>query len=181
MRQEAFIQACVLACLLLAFPAHAETLSGGSFREIVRIASEFGEAKLVMPEEDTPYFNGKIKDVRYTGFFADCTKNASCNSLILRMTYENHGLTVDEVNAFNAKTKVGKLYINEDKQLAFDFFVNLEHGVSAENLRSSFEWFVVGMRDAIRLMNGEESSEKIESQKDKVNSLARRLLERFRK
>ncbi|MBE6441451.1 MAG: YbjN domain-containing protein [Desulfovibrio desulfuricans] len=174
MGKKAFVKACVLACLMAVCPAHAETISGNSYQKIVGIASEFGEAKLFMPPDDDPYIKGKIDNVKYTVFFDDCAKHDDCKSLILRMAYANHGLALAEVNSFNAKTKVGKLFISDSNNLIFDYFVNLKHGVSEENLRSTFEWFTVGMRDVVRKIEGDESP-------DRIQSMGNRLKEWFRK
>ncbi|MCR5815236.1 MAG: YbjN domain-containing protein [Desulfovibrio sp.] len=87
----------------------------------------------------------------------------------------DHGLSVNEVNSFNANTKVGKLYINDKNKLIFYYFVNLEHGVLPENLKSSFEWFIAGMHDLVRIVNADKKSS------GKIKSLIDRLKERFRK
>ena len=174
MKTSIFIEICLLICLIVTCSANAETLTGNNFQEIVKIANTFGEAKLVMPPENDPYFEGKIGNILYNGFFTDCNSNVNCKSLILRMIYVNHGKSINEVNTFNANTKIGKLYIEDNNNLIFDFFINLEHGILSDNLRSCFEWFFVGIQDVVKNIQKDTSSES----KD-LNSIKDRLRDKI--
>ncbi|MCR5815237.1 MAG: hypothetical protein K6G15_12210 [Desulfovibrio sp.] len=77
MGKNTFIKACVLACLLMACPAHAETLSGNNLHEIVMIASTFREAKLIVPPENDPFIESRIENILYSGLFTDCKKHTN--------------------------------------------------------------------------------------------------------
>ncbi len=170
------IQICLFACLAVACPSRAEILTGNDVQAIVKIAEEFGEAKLVAAPEQDPHIEGKSEGILYTGYFTDCTKNTDCKSLLLRMIYANHGKSISDVNSFNDNTKVGKLYIEaESKYLIFDFFINLEHGVVPNNLKSSFNWFFVGVRDVVKKIQKEPSSENTDA-----NSIGEKLRNRVR-
>ena len=143
----------LLVASMLCFAVNAEDslarekTGRSEFSEIVEVARQFGSADLIKASDDDPYLDGKINGIFYSGLLRDCDDDkSSCGSLTLRAIYELDTPPLQKVNDFNVTTKVGKLYLLEDK-LVFDYFLSLEGGLRRENLHSCFEWFILGLED----------------------------------
>ena len=123
------------------------------------VAQQFGEAKLVTEKGNEPYFEGKINDILYSGLFRDCNdEHSACTTLTLRAVYEVEGAQLPKINEHNDTTKCGKLYLSDNNQyLVFDYFLTLEGGLSQTNLKSAFEWFVLGLKDVNQVLSNGQS------------------------
>ena len=52
--------------------------------------------------------------------------------------------TLDAINAWNRDKRFGNAYLDSDLDAAIEFDVNLEHGVSVDNLNAAFGiWSVI--------------------------------------
>lgn len=132
------ILACVLA-LGTALPAQAQTLIDGSqVDEILNIARGYGAATLDKTRNGDPMIQGKIEGVSYQVFFMNCTDHASCEDLNFYAGFIDNKQTLDVINAWNRDKRFGKAYLDSDLDAVIEWDLNLERGVTQENLDANF-------------------------------------------
>lgn len=132
------ILACVVA-LGSILPAQAQTLIDGSqVDEILNIARGYGAATLDQRSNGDPMITGKIEGVSYQVFFMNCTDNANCEDLNFYAGFIDNKQTLDVINAWNRDKRFGKAYLDSDLDAVIEWDVNLEHGVTPQNLDANF-------------------------------------------
>lgn len=132
------ILACVVA-LGTTLPAQAQTLIDGSqVDEILNIARGYGAATLDQRSNGDPMITGKIEGVSYQVFFMNCTDNANCEDLNFYAGFIDNKQTLDVINAWNRDKRFGKAYLDSDLDAVIEWDVNLEHGVTRQNLDANF-------------------------------------------
>jgi hypothetical protein len=125
----------VVACT----PAHAQTIVDATNPdEIVNIARGYGSASLETQNNGDPKITGRIEGVTYQVFFMNCTDNANCEDLNFYAGFLDNKQTLDVINAWNRDKRFGKAYLDADLDAVIEFDVNLEHGVTRENLDAAF-------------------------------------------
>jgi hypothetical protein len=124
---------------LTAGAAEAQTIVDGSNPdEIVNIARGYGSANLETQNSGDPKLTGRIDGVTYQVFFMNCTDNTNCEDLNFYAGFLDNKQTLDVINAWNRDKRFGKAYLDSDLDAVIEFDVNLEHGVTRENLDAAF-------------------------------------------
>jgi hypothetical protein len=124
---------------LTASAAEAQTIVDGSNPdEIVNIARGYGSANLETQNSGDPKLTGRIDGVTYQVFFMNCTDNTNCEDLNFYAGFLDNKQTLDVINAWNRDKRFGKAYLDSDLDAVIEFDVNLEHGVTRENLDAAF-------------------------------------------
>jgi hypothetical protein len=130
---------------LAALPAMAQELVDGSMvDEIVTIASGYGSATLERQPGGTHRIAGNIEGVPYSVFFMNCDAPDLCQDLNFYAAFAGIKPTMDAVNAWNRDKRFGNAYLDSDLDAVIEFDINLEHGVSRDNLDAAFSlWSVL--------------------------------------
>jgi hypothetical protein len=130
---------------LLALPAVGqELIDGGKVDDIVTIARGYGAATLEDQPGGAPRIAGNINGVPYYVFFMNCAADAPCEDINLYAAFAGVKPTMDALNAWNRDRRFGNAYLDADLDAAIEFDVNLEHGVSRDNLDAAFSlWSVL--------------------------------------
>lgn len=129
----------VTLCALTASPALAQAIVDGSqVDDIVTIARGYGSAKLETQEDGAPRIAGNIKGVPYYVFFLNCAEDAACEDLNFYAGFANIKPTMDALNAWNRDKRFGNAYLDADLDAAIEYDMNLEYGVTRENLDAAF-------------------------------------------
>lgn len=125
---------------LLAGPAAAQSVVDGSkVDEIVTLARGYGSATLETQSDGAPRIAGNIKGVPYYVFFMNCTAaGAACEDLNFYAGFADIKPTMDALNAWNRDKRFGNAYLDSDLDAAIEYDVNLEYGVTRENLDAAF-------------------------------------------
>ena len=131
------IVATVLA--VLSAPTLAQELvDGGDVDAILEIAKAHGEAVLEIQTDGDPRISGRINGLGYQLFFMNCTAGKDCEDLNFYAGFAELKPTVDAINDWNRNKRFGNAYLDSDLDAVIEFDVNLEFGVSRDNLDAAF-------------------------------------------
>ncbi len=120
-------------------PVLAQTIVDGSkVDEVVTIARGYGAATLETQGDGNPRIAGNIKGVPYYVFFMNCTDQAACEDINFYAGFADIKPTMDALNAWNREKRFGNAYLDADLDAAIEYDVNLEYGVTRENLDAAF-------------------------------------------
>lgn len=120
-------------------PATAqEVIDGSRIDEIVAIAAAHGEARLEAQANGDPRIAGTIGGVSYQLFLMNCTANTDCEDLNFYAGFRDIKPTMDALNAWNRDKRFGNAYLDADLDAVIEYDVNIEYGVSRDNLDAAF-------------------------------------------
>ena len=116
--------------------AQAQSIvDGNNVEEILNLARGYGSANMGEPtSEGNPTISGRIDGVSYQVFFMNCTDGANCEDINFYAGFLDLKPTLDVINAWNRDKRFGKAYLDSDLDAVIEWDVNLEHGVTRENL-----------------------------------------------
>jgi hypothetical protein len=119
-------------------------IDGAQVDEILNIARGYGSASIESQSNGDPKISGKIEGVTYQVFFMNCTDNTNCEDLNFYAGFLDNKQTLEVINAWNRDKRFGKAYLDSDLDAVIEFDVNLEHGVSRDNLDAAFSlWSLI--------------------------------------
>ena len=131
------IAALALATLPVAAPAQ-ELVDGSNVETILEIAKAHGEATLESQSDGDPRISGRINGLGYQLFFMNCTGGKDCEDLNFYAGFAELKPTVDAINDWNRNKRFGNAYLDSDLDAVIEFDVNLEFGVTRDNLDAAF-------------------------------------------
>ncbi len=136
------------AALMLGGAAGAmaqELIDGTNVDEVANIARGFGSVTMDKSSNGDPVIEGKIEGVSYYLFFRNCADdNTQCEDLNFYAGFLDNKQTMEAINAWNRDKRFGKAYLDSDLDAVIEYDVNLEHGISRENLDSTFQvWSLI--------------------------------------
>ena len=139
------------ALLLVGTEAFAEELIDAKKPEaILNIAKGFGSAKLGKDSEGDPLITGRIKGTRYGIYFYGCnSEGEDCDDIQFNAAWSGVKVSLKAVNRWNAKKRYGKAFIDSEGDPVIQMTVNLDYGVSADNLDDTFNWWTKALEDFI--------------------------------
>jgi hypothetical protein len=124
--------------------AQAQTVDGSQPDEILNIARGYGSATMETQTNGDPKISGKIEGVTYQVFFMNCTNNTNCEDLNFYAGFLDNKQTLEVINAWNRDKRFGKAYLDADLDAVVEYDVNLERGVTRENLDAAFNlWTLI--------------------------------------
>jgi hypothetical protein len=132
--------------LLIGFAgsAQAQTIvDGAAVDEILNIARGYGSANLETQSNGDPKISGRIEGVLYQVYFMNCTNNSDCEDVNF---YSGFDVTpdLDTINAWNRDKRFGKAYLDIEDDAVVEWDVNLEYGVTRDNVDAAFSvWSLV--------------------------------------
>lgn len=134
------VTAVVLSLYLaLAGAASAQSiLDAGNVNEIVAIAKSYGPADLVTRDNGGPRISGTLGGLPYQLFFMNCTGGKACEDLNFYAGFTDTKPTLDAINDWNRSKRFGKAYLDSELDAVIEYDVNLEHGVTRDNLEAAF-------------------------------------------
>jgi len=85
-----------------------------------------------------PYFTGRVSRSDFTVFFRGCENDSDCTRLEFSHEWDSiRDVTLEDVNAWNFHHPWGQAYLTYAGGVAFRFNINLEGGVTEENLKNT--------------------------------------------
>ena len=121
-----------------------ELVDGTNVDDVANIARGFGSVEMDKSSNGDPMINGKIEGVSYYLFFRNCTDNINCEDLNFYAGFLDNKQTMEAINAWNRDKRFGKAYLDSDLDAVIEYDVNLEHGISRDNLDSTFQvWSLI--------------------------------------
>jgi len=119
--------------------ASAQTLDGNAVDEIANIARGYGSVTMDTSSNGDPMISGKIEGISYYVFFRNCSDaHTDCEDLNFYAGFLDNKQTMDAINAWNRDKRFGKAYLDSDLDAVIEYDVNLEYGITRENLDSNF-------------------------------------------
>lgn len=142
---RAILAAAVLVLGGAAGAMAQQLIDGTNVDEVANIARGFGSVTLDKSSNGDPMIEGKIEGVSYYLFFRNCADdNTQCEDLNFYAGFLDNKQTMEAINAWNRDKRFGKAYLDSDLDAVIEYDVNLEHGISRENLDSTFQvWSLV--------------------------------------
>lgn len=133
----------ILAGVMLALSSGVATaqalVDGTSIDEIANIARGYGSVSVETASSGNPMISGKIDGVSYYLFFRNCSEaHTDCEDLNFYAGFLDNKQSLDAINAWNRDKRFGRAYLDGDLDAVIEYDVNLEYGISRQNLDSSF-------------------------------------------
>lgn len=123
----------------LAAPAAAQDIvDGASIDEILNIAKGYGSATLETQSSGDPKISGRLNGVPYQLYFYNCVENANCEDINFYAGFLDIKPDLETINTWNRDKRFGKAYLDSDLDAVIEWDVNLEFGVTRENLDANF-------------------------------------------
>lgn len=134
--------------MMAAAPAaySAEIVTAENPEIILNTAKGYGSAKLKKDSDGDPFIIGRIDGNKYGIFFYGCTDGKECDDIQFKAIWGAENVTMDDVNGWNAKKKFGTAYIDSDGDVSLKMSVNIDYGVTEENLDDSFNWWNIALK-----------------------------------
>ena len=120
-----------------AVAAHgAELIDSGSYREVVGVVRGFGSAFLTRGDDGREHGFARFDGTSYAIYFMDCNADDTrCETLLFQAMWDGiDGLSLAHVNRWNMERSYGKAYLDPEGQPVLEVSVNLEGGITLQNL-----------------------------------------------
>jgi hypothetical protein len=129
----------------LAAPAAAQDIiDGASIDEILNIAKGYGSANLGTQSNGDPKIEGRIDGIPYQLYFMNCSDNANCEDVNFYSGFLDNKPDLETINAWNRDKRFGKAYLDSDLDAVIEWDVNLEYGLTRENMDAAFSlWWLL--------------------------------------
>jgi len=141
MRFKSLILCAVFAlgpvCAAQAAASAPAILDGNSTDDILNLMRGYGSALLGTQDSGDPKISGKIDGQAYTMYFSNCTKGKDCEDVDLYAGYLDVKPAQDLINSWNRDKRFSRAYLDKDGDAGIDMDINLEHGVTTDNLDST--------------------------------------------
>ena len=118
-------------------PVAAQTIDGSAVNDILALTRSYGEASLETQGNGQPRIAGKAGEVPYQVFFLNCD-SGTCEDLNFYAGFAGIKPTMDSLNAWNRDKRFGRAYLDGDLDAVIEYDINLEYGVSPDNLNAAF-------------------------------------------
>ena len=142
MRFKSLILCAVFAlgpvCAAQAASSAPAILDGNSTDDILNLMRGYGSALMGTQDSGDPKISGKIDGQAYTMYFSNCTKGKDCEDVDLYAGYLDVKPAQDLINSWNRDKRFSRAYLDKDGDAGIDMDINLEHGVTSDNLDSTF-------------------------------------------
>ncbi|AKR56054.1 hypothetical protein GCM10011321_07160 [Youhaiella tibetensis] len=127
-----------------AFAAGSDLVDGNDVDTILELARGYGSASLEKQDNGDPKIKGDIDGITYAIYFMNCTKGKNCEDLNFYSGFLDLKPDMDVINAWNRDKRFGKAYLDSDGDAVVEMDLNLEHGISTDNLDADISvWSLV--------------------------------------
>jgi hypothetical protein len=134
----------VLAAAVLIMGSAAATqaqdlLDGNNVDEILNIARGYGSGTLETQGNGNPRIEGRMDGILYHVYFMNCNDNhTDCEDIYFYAGFLDNKQTMEAINAWNRDRRFGRAYLDTDLDAVIEYDMNLEYGISRQNLDAGF-------------------------------------------
>ncbi len=122
----------------------AEIVTAEKPDSILNIAKGFGSARLKQTNSGVPYISGRVDGTRYVIYFYGCDDNGKkCDSIMFGSAWVGVKVPLKEINEWNKSKKYAQAFLDDDGDPNINMHVNLDHGVTVENLEDTFNIWTI--------------------------------------
>lgn len=138
------LAAIALLTAIASGPAAADTpelVDATMPEKIVEIAKGFGAAELGQDTEGDPFITGRMDGNKYQITFYGCSEGKRCQDIQFVSGWTGAKVTLEQLNAWNSSKRYGKTYLDQTGDPMLGMSVNLDHGVTKDNLDDTFAYW----------------------------------------
>lgn len=117
-----------------AFAATPTLIDGGDVDAILELAKGYGSATLEKQENGDPKIKGDLDGITYAVYFMNCKNNKNCEDLNFYAGFLDLKPDQSVINDWNRDKRFGKAYLDSVGDAVVEMDLNLEHGVSSDNM-----------------------------------------------
>jgi Putative bacterial sensory transduction regulator len=125
---------------------NSQLLDATNPSRVFDIARGYGDAELKKDGDGDPLIVGMIDGMKYGIFFYGCKTGKDCDDIEFAAAWSTK-VPLDKINNWNRTKRYGKAFVDADGDVGLKMTVNIDYGVSAENLRDSFNWWKRVLKD----------------------------------
>jgi len=137
-----------VSCSLAPQEAQAQRkylIDGSNPQAIVEIASGYGSAELTTDNDGDPKITGRMEGIRYSIYFYGCSNGKNCDSIAFSTGWVSDRVSLQDINEWNKIKRFGRVYLDNEDDPMVEMNVNLDGGVSRENLDDTFGWWKIAI------------------------------------
>ena len=142
MMQTLVVTVLIVATASMGAPDKSSRVVDGTNPSLIlEVAKKHGSAELTTDKDGDPMINGRISGIGYSAIFYLCEDGAGCKDVMLWAGWEGYDVALADVNRWNRDMRFGTAYIDDDGDPCLHMSVNLNHGVTQNNLDDTFDWW----------------------------------------
>ncbi len=106
-------------------------------------------AELAADNDGNPVIHSSVQNINFTVFFYGCGTQPTrrCDSIGFSAGFQVKGLTPDRAIAWNRNYRFSKSYLDDQGNPFLAMNINIDGGVTAENLRAQLRWWEQSITD----------------------------------
>lgn len=141
-RFNSVIAAVCLSAMAVAPATFAsEIISAENPEAILNIAKGYGSAKLIKDSDNDPLIIGRIDGNKYGIVFYGCSNGKKCDDIQFTASWSGVKVSLEDINRWNSTKRYGKAYLDSDGDPTLIMPVNIDYGVTEDNLDDTFDWW----------------------------------------
>ena len=90
---------------------------------------------------------GRMAGIKYHVFFYRCTDGKECENIQFSAGWSGYSVSAAQLQDWNRQSLFGKAYLDDVGDPILEMAVNLNHGVSRQNLDDTFDWWKVVLQE----------------------------------
>lgn len=151
-KRRATLTAAAASVIMMAAPAPvvAQQLFSGTPTDAIAMARSFGTANFGEPDQDgRPYITAESNEgLFYNILMYGCNNVQVCDALQFFATFEPDQISnLDLVNVWNNDRLYGTAYVGNDGTIFLSYTVNLDFGVTRDNMYDTFDIWTIALDD----------------------------------
>ena len=125
-------------------PALTQGLLIGHPETVLDLVRNHGTGDLETDGEGDPMIVAETGGIRYVVYFYDCDDSVLCKSIQFRAAWNAPGAySMRDMNEWNRDRRFAKAYLDDDGDPTLEMDVNLDFGVTRDNLDDTIDWWRV--------------------------------------